>query len=122
MSYIGKIRIEDAQAMAAADEQGQSAYGLAAQFNAVRIGESPTFYFYHVNHPSAIADSLPGEVVAEDYDSLPSQVAPFVLEATYEDTETIDGEEVTVTKRVKERDVPDGITPIETGLVPHRFA
>lgn len=123
-----KIRITDAEAMAAAaraqDGQELSAYDIAARFNAVRVGESPTFYFYHTNLPDAyVQAAVPvAEKIGDDYDELPGTHSPFILEATYEATEEIDGQEVTVTHRVKERDVPDGVTPIETGLVPHRFA
>jgi len=123
-----KIRITDAEAMAEAarTQEGQelSAYDIAARFNAVRVGESPTFYFYHTNLPDAhVQAAVPvAEKMGDDYDDLSGTYSPFILEATYEATEDIDGQETTVTRRVKERDVPDGITPIETGLVPHRFA
>lgn len=124
MSHLRKIRIEDAEAIAAAAREGEagdaSAYSIAAQFNAVRVGESPTFYFYDVNR--ADSPNLPGEFLADSYEELPGTARDFILESVYEDEDEIDGQLVTVSKRVKNRDVPDGATVLEADLVPHRFA
>lgn len=124
MSHLRRIRIEDADAIAAQKRAegnvDESAYSIAAQFNAVRVGESPTFYFYDVNLPNL--PNLPGEFLADDYETLPASAKDFILESVYEDEEEIDGTLVTVNRRVKNRDVPEGSSVLESDLAPHRFA
>lgn len=114
--HIRSFPVATAETIVAASiESGEpkSRYELAAEYSAVTIGSDGTDYFFLVNRPTD-DPALLGTYACDAYNDLPSEVRPHILEAEYEDT--VEGETVTV--RCKEGEVPEGVTPTATGLIP----
>ena len=112
MSHIRRILRTDADAMRAANP-GVSDYRIAAALGGVLVGQSTTYYYFHVAGEDDPA--LPGEFVSADYAGLSAQVADVILENVWQNA---DG----TTERGKRRDMPAEATPLQTDLVPHVFA
>ena len=122
MSHIRKITRESAAAIRdakSAENGGQelSDYAAGALFSAVRVGETPTYLYYHVN--LADSPSLPGESLGQ-YGDLNGNDRKFILECTY--SEYDEELETEVIHRVKLNKLPEDATAIDTDLIPHRFA
>lgn len=116
--HIRRLAVATADAIiaqAAESGESRSTYDLAAEYGAVLIGSSASYHYFLVNRPST-DEALIGTFVCEAYNDLPAEVRPFVLEAEYETTDPETGDPLTT--RCKEGELPEGVTPTATGLIP----
>jgi hypothetical protein len=122
-TYVRGIVRATLQDVSTTDDEGNTSLLLGVVQISGAIPGPPNTYCFDIADaqglPAHLQEAL--ETQGPGRYNLPPGLLAFVLEGTYEDTEDVDGQTVTVIRRVKMKDIPGNKTPIEENLRPHAW-